>query len=164
MTKGDAQSLNKYWSLSDNKHIYIIKELDKHGVARTIGYTRTRNEANLMIYDAGCKLYKERKKYRAVKGNYAVSYSYIIEDDTTSFKLHERSLGYFINGVKIDRFTITLEKVYRTYNHIFDADQVEDKVLENEARGEDGAKESVDGIIDSHVGSEHDEEEDPSDC
>lgn len=111
--------LTENWLQSQNKYVYVIKETDQQGNARIIGYTRTRNEADLLIYDVGKKLFEERKEYRAAKAKYLVTYSYVVGNDSTNFVLHERSLGYLYNGHKIDRFNLTFEKVNRAYNRLY---------------------------------------------
>ena len=132
--KSDKKStpLNQNWLLSNNKHIYVIKQLDQHGNPTTIGYARTRNEADLLIYDAGKKLFDERKEYRAQKENYTVTYSYHVDQDKTTFILHERSLGFLYNGHKIDRFGIVFEKVHRAYNRLYNMTELEDFNMESE--------------------------------
>lgn len=115
------------WKTSNFKHIYVIRETDLRTDEDTpIGYCRTRAEVNHLIRSHGLKRFQEHLKYRALKNKYEVTYSYLINEESTKFIIHEKSLGYLYNGPLVDRFIIKFEKLFRTFNSVFSPEQLEE--------------------------------------
>ena|SRR5579871_5308722 len=116
--KDQTTATNQTWLKSPSKCIYFVNETDvRSGENTDIGYCRTRSEADHLIYDFGMKKYEEHKAHRDEKKKYNVTYSYIVDDDSTRFEIKEKSLGWFYDGVKVVRYIIKFNKLYRSYNN-----------------------------------------------
>jgi hypothetical protein len=118
-TAGTNDTKETAWLKSTSKCIYFISETDcRTGETRDIGYCRTKAEADHLIYDWGQRRYKEHLQFREEKKKYHVTYSYVVEDESTRFEVKERSLGYFYNGPLVTRFSIKFNKLFRSYNSV----------------------------------------------
>jgi len=123
----------KTWLNSTSKHIYFISEIDvRNNVSNEIGYCRTRAEADHLIYDIGIKRFNEHKKYREEKKKYKVFSSYKVFDESTTFEIKEKSLGYIYDGPNVNRYIIKFTKLFRSYNSLLSPGELENIKKNNE--------------------------------
>lgn len=123
------------WMKSTSKHIYFVSEIDvRTGETKEIGYCRTRPEADHLIYDWGMKKFNEHSKYREAKKKHNVTYSYLVEPESTRFEVREKSLGYIYDGPRVNRFIVKSTKVYRSFNSLLSPSELENMKKTNEER------------------------------